>query len=116
MLADDLTEDILLNPDSSLWVKRMGEGFSCVGEIPPVQAASALSTLAAWRKTVLNHEHPILETELPIDGSRFEGIVAPVVRQPVFAIRLRPRRIFQLDEYESRGILTTFRRKIDLSG
>jgi type IV secretion system protein VirB11 len=55
---------------------------------------------------VLNHEHPILETELPIDGSRFEGIVSPVVRRPVFAIRLRPRRIFQLDEYERRGILT----------
>jgi type IV secretion system protein VirB11 len=54
----------------------------------------------------LNHEHPILETELPIDGSRFEGIVSPVVRRPVFAIRLRPRRIFSLDDYEADGILT----------
>ena len=47
-----------------------------------------------------------LETELPIDGSRFEGIVSPVVRRPVFAIRLRPRKIFSLDDYESDGILT----------
>jgi hypothetical protein len=74
-------------------------------EVPPAQAASALSTIAAWRGTVLNHEHPILETELPIDGSRFEGIVSPVVRRPIFAIRLRPRRIFPLEEYESAGIL-----------
>jgi type IV secretion system protein VirB11 len=29
-----------------------------------------------------------------------------VVRQPVFAIRLRPRKIFSLDDYESDGILT----------
>ncbi len=58
--------------------------------MPAAQAASALGTIAAWRGTVLNHEHPILETELPIDGSRFEGIVSPVVRRPVFAIRLRP--------------------------
>ena len=105
-LADDRTEDILLNPDSSLWVKRMGEGFTCIGEMSPSAAASALGTVAAWRGTVLNHEHPILETELPIDGSRFEGIVAPVVRRPIFAIRLRPKRIFSLEEYETNQILS----------
>ncbi len=106
LLDDDLTEDILLNPDGSLWVKHMGQGFSRIGEMPAAQAASALGTIAAWRGTVLNHEHPILETELPIDGSRFEGIVSPVVRRPVFAIRLRPRKIFSLDDYEADGILT----------
>jgi len=106
LLADDSTEDILLNPDSTLWVKRMGEGFVQVGEMPPTAAASALGTVAAWRGTVLNHEHPILETELPIDGSRFEAIVPPVVRRPVFAIRLRPKRILTLEDYESRQILT----------
>jgi type IV secretion system protein TrbB len=106
LLYDPLTEDILLNPDGSLWVKQMGQGFSRIGEMPAAQAASALGTIAAWRGTVLNHEHPILETELPIDGSRFEGIVSPVVRRPVFAIRLRPRKIFSLDDYEADGILT----------
>jgi type IV secretion system protein VirB11 len=100
------TEDILLNPDSSLWVKRLAEGFVRFGHMAPAQAASALGTIAAWRGTVLNHDRPILETELPLDGSRFEGIVPPVARQPVFAIRLRPRKIFTLDDYESTGILT----------
>jgi type IV secretion system protein VirB11 len=32
--------------------------------------------------------------------------VSPVVRRPVFAIRLRPRKIFSLDDYEADGILT----------
>jgi type IV secretion system protein VirB11 len=105
-LMDDATEDILLNPDSSLWVKRMGEGFCRVGEMSPASAASALGTVAAWRSTVLNHEHPILETELPIDGSRFEAIVPPVVRRPVFAIRLRPKRVFSLQDYEANQIIT----------
>ena len=105
-LADDRTEDILLNPDSSVWVKRMGEGFSRIGEMSAAAAASALGTVAAWRGTVLNHERPILETELPIDGSRFEALVPPVVRKPVFAIRLRPRRIFTLQDYEAGQILT----------
>src|SRR5229473_8462260 len=106
LLGDERTEDIVLNPDSSLWAKRVGEGFVRFGNMAPARAASALGTIAAWRGTVLNHEHPILETELPIDGSRFESITAPVVRQPVFAIRLRPRRIFSLDEYEAGGIVT----------
>lgn len=106
LLADDYTEDILLNPDSTLWIKRMGEGFRKFGQMPPAQAASALGTIAAWRGTVLNHEHPILETELPIDGSRFEGIVPPVVRHPIFAIRLRPRKIFTLGDYEADRIIT----------
>jgi Flp pilus assembly CpaF family ATPase len=106
LLADPRTEDILLNPDSSLWTKRLGEGFTHAGEMSPTQAISALSTIAAWRGTILNHQNPILETELPIDGSRFEGIVSPVVRKPVFAIRLRPRKIFTLADYETSGILT----------
>lgn len=105
-LADPRTEDIVLNPDSLLWVKRFGEGFYPIGEMPPAQAASALHTIAAWRGTTLDEEQPILETELPLDESRFEGLIAPVVRQPVFAIRLRPRRIFTLKDYARAGILT----------
>jgi type IV secretion system protein TrbB len=78
LLEDGRAEDVVLNPGSSLWVKRMGEGFVRFGWMVP-----------ACRETILNHEHPILEAELPIDGSRFEGISAPIVCQPVFAIRLR---------------------------
>ncbi len=54
----------------------------------------------------MNHDRPILETELPLDGSRFEAIVSPVVRNPIFAIRLRPRQIFTLADYENAGIIT----------
>lgn len=106
-LADERTEDIVLNPDSSLWLKQMGSGFREIGVMSSAQAASALNTIAAWKGTVMNHERPILETELPLDGSRFEGIVSPIVRRPVFAIRLRPRKVFSLDDYERAGILTT---------
>src|ERR1700678_2246047 len=106
LLSHDRTEDIVLNPDSTLWVKQMGQGFQQVGVMPPAQAASALNTIAAWKGTVMNHDHPIIETELPLDGSRFEGIISPIVRHPVFAIRLRPKKIFSLSEYEQAGILT----------
>jgi type IV secretion system protein VirB11 len=106
-LADDRTEDIVLNPDSRIWIKRQGAGFQIAGEMPSAQAHAAIGTIAAQKGTVVNYDRPLLEAELPIDGSRFEGIVPPVTSRPVFAIRLRPRRIFTLDEYERSGILSS---------
>jgi type IV secretion system protein VirB11 len=105
-LNDSRTEDILLNADSTLWVKRTHGDFEVVGKMTSAQALSAFGTIAAIRDTVINHEYPILETELPTDGSRFEGLIPPVVRQPVFAIRQRPRCVFALTDYETAGILT----------
>ncbi len=106
LLESPEVEDIVLNPDSRLWVRRLGGSFEPMGQMCAAQAASAINTIAAWKGTTVNHERPILETELPLDGSRFEGIISPVVRRPIFAIRLRPRRIFTLDEYERDGILS----------
>lgn len=59
LLLDERVEDILLNPDSALWVKRMGRDFTKVGAMAAETALSALSTSAAWRGTVLNHDNPI---------------------------------------------------------
>jgi type IV secretion system protein VirB11 len=105
-LADEGTEDICLNPDGRLWSKRMSEQFTCIGRMLPIHALSAMGTIAAQRGTSINHDHPILETELPLDGSRFEGLVSPVVRNPVFAVRMRPRKIFSLEDYEKAQIVT----------
>src|SRR4051794_6342325 len=106
-LDDARTEDIVLNPDGRLWVKRQGMGFAIAGEMFAPQAQAAIGTIAAQRGTVANYDRPILETELPVDGSRFEGIVPPVVRRPIFAIRLRPRKVFTLEDYEAGQILST---------
>jgi hypothetical protein len=107
LLVDEDAEDILLNPDSSLCVKRRGFPSVRTGTLSPATGAFALGTVAAWRGTVLNHDHPILETELPLDGSRFEGVVAPVVRPSVFAIRLPPRKVVTLDDDETPWSLTS---------
>src|SRR2546422_707365 len=91
-LSDHRTEDICLNPGGRLWANRQGDGWKQIGELSGTQAYAAMGTIATQRGTVVNYDRPILETELPIDGSRFEGLVPPVVPKPAFAIRLRPRR------------------------
>ena len=105
-LRDPSTEDIVLNPDGKLWVKTVGQSFRTFGTMPPSQALSAFGTLAAIKGTVIHHDQPVLETDLPIDGSRFQALIQPVVSSPVFAIRCRPKKVFTLDDYETAKILS----------
>jgi type IV secretion system protein VirB11 len=90
-----------------LWVYRQGEGFFQVGQMCEDQAYSVVGTIASCRRTVINHDHAILETELSLNGARFEALVPDVVTGPVFAIRMRPQGIFTLDDYKAAGILTS---------
>lgn len=65
LLDDDAVEDIVLNPDATLWVKQMGSGFTRIGQMSGSQAVCAMNTIASMRSMVLNYERPVLETELP---------------------------------------------------
>lgn len=106
-LQNPKTEDVLLNPDGMLWAKRAGEGFVELGSYNQQNAISAMGTIAAWHETVINYERPIVECELPVDGSRFEGLIRPVVSGPTFAIRTKAQRIYTLGEYSQAGITST---------
>jgi type IV secretion system protein TrbB len=106
LLAEEGVEDILLKPDSSLLAERRSVGSVRTETLSPPTAASPSVTAAAWCGTVLNHDHPILETELPLDSSSLEGVVDPLVRHPVSAIRLRSRKVFRLADDGAAGVLT----------
>jgi len=54
---------------------------------------------------VATRETPIVEGEFPLDGSRFEGLLPPVVSSPAFTIRKKPPTIFTLDDYVRKGIV-----------
>ncbi len=98
--------EIMLNPDGQLWVERFGQPMEPVGEMSPSQAESLMATIASGLNTVITRENPILECELPLDGSRFEALIPPVVSAPVFTIRKKASKVFTLDEYVEAGIMT----------
>jgi type IV secretion system protein VirB11 len=50
-------------------------------------------------------ETPIVEGELPLDGSRFEGVIPPIVSQASFTIRKKAGRVFTLEEYAAAGTM-----------
>lgn len=105
-LDDPQVIEILLNDDSSLWLDKLGVGMEKIGTIDPVRAMSIVSTVAAMLDTVVTPDRPILECELPIDGSRFEALIPPLVKNPTFAMRKRALLIFTLDDYVSKGIIS----------
>ena len=63
-------------------------------------------TIASMRKTTITDRHPVLETNLPVWGSRFAGIIEPVVTAPTFVIRQPSAQRFGLKDYEQAGILS----------
>lgn len=100
--------EIMLNPDGSLWVERLGDGIELVeSNFSPTRAEGLIGTIAAHYRTAVTRENPIIECELPLDGSRFEAMIPPVVSAPCFTIRRKATRIFTLDDYVETNIMTS---------
>lgn len=105
-LTDPRTVEIMLNPDGCLWQERLGEGMRRIGAVRPAKAEAIIKTVAAALDQVVNKAHPLVEGELPLDGSRFAGQLPPIVSAPTFAIRKRAIAVFTLDQYVEAGIMT----------
>lgn len=110
-LDDPNVIEIMLNPDSSLWIEKLGQPMEHVGEMAPIQAKSLMATVATVLKTTIDAQNPILECELPLDGSRFEALLPPIVAAPVFTIRKKALKVYTLDEYVDQGVLTQGQRQ-----
>lgn len=97
--------EIMLNPCGSLWLERFGEPMRHVGTLSPEQGRQVVSLVASALGTTITRETPVVEGELPLDGSRFEGTDCPIAPGPSFTIRKKPSTIFTLDDYVEKGIL-----------
>ena len=106
-LEDPEVIEIMLNPDGSLWIERYGQDHERIGEIALAQSRLILSQVASALELTVNAEHPIVEGEFPLDGSRFEGTFPPIVGPgPSFSLRKKASRIFTLEEYRAAGSIT----------
>jgi P-type conjugative transfer ATPase TrbB len=105
-LADPETVEIVLNADGILWQERLGEPLRQIGTMTATAADAAMRSLAAYHHTTITRESPSIECELPLDGSRFAGQIAPIVSSPTFAVRKRASRVFTLQQYVDAGVLT----------
>ncbi len=105
-LNDPKTVEVMLNADGRLWQERLGESMHCIGSISNARAESIIKTVAGFHGKEVTRFKPMLEGELPLDGSRFAGQLPPIVSSPTFAIRKKALSVFTLDEYVESGIMT----------
>jgi type IV secretion system protein VirB11 len=104
-LADPKTVEII-NADGKLWQERLGEKMFQIGTVSSSRAESIIKTIAGYHGKEITKGRPLLECELPLDGSRFAGQFPPIVSAPTFAIRKKAVAIFTLDQYVSDLSLT----------
>ena len=97
-LQDKEVIEIMLNDDGTLWIEKTTQEMEYLG-VPNINAKAFIGTIASYLGTTITPENPIIECELPIDGSRFEALIPPVVAKPVFTIRKKALKIFTLKDY-----------------
>lgn len=107
LLTDDGVIELMLNQDGRLWSDRLGIGRQDTGHtITPQDAERIIRLVATGTGAECNESKPLLSAELPGTGSRFQGVLPPIVPAPVFTIRKKALLIFTLDDYVSQGIMT----------
>jgi P-type conjugative transfer ATPase TrbB len=111
MLDDANVIEIMLNPDGTLWVERLGEPMQPFGQMKPSQSESLMGTVASTLRTQITAQNPILECELPLDGSRFEALIPPIVSGPTFTIRKKAVKVFTLTDYVESSIMSLGQRE-----
>lgn len=105
-LNDPGTIELMLNTDGKLWQEKIGQPMIHIGDITPTRAESIIKTIAGFHGKEITRLSPLLECEIPLDGSRFAGQIPPVVTAPIFAIRKKAIKIFTLDDYLHDEIMT----------
>ncbi len=105
-LNDPRTVELMVNADGRVWQERLGERMRCIGEMRPSQTQAIIETIAGYHGKEVTHKTPLIEGELPLDGSRFAGQLPPVVPFPTFSIRKRAIAVYTLSQYIESGIMT----------
>jgi type IV secretion system protein VirB11 len=105
-LLHPATVEVSVNPDGTVWSERQGEKMRKIGRISPACAEAVVRAVAAALGVTVTRHNPIVEGELPIDGSRFAGQIPPVVSCAAFSIRKKAVAVYSLSDYVRDGIMS----------
>ncbi len=105
-LLDSETIELMLNPSGDIYLEKLGQDMHKICRMRESEAEEFIRKIAGYLKKTVTVDQPILEGVLPLDDSRFEGLIPPVVAHPAFSIRRRAVRVFTLADYVDSGIMT----------
>ena len=107
LLESETVSEIMVNPDSSVWIEEDGQIQLLSGiHFEDGALQTGLEVIANRFGKKLDADSPILNLRLP-DGSRMAAMIPPVVNpRPLMTIRKFTSRNFCLDDLVGRGMLT----------
>jgi pilus assembly protein CpaF len=107
LLEADTVSEIMVNPDSSVWIEENGQIQSLPGiRFDDGALQTGLEVIANRFGKKLDADSPILNLRLP-DGSRMAAMIPPVVNpRPLMTIRRFTARNFTLADLIQTGMLT----------
>jgi pilus assembly protein CpaF len=108
LLEADTVSEIMVNPDSSVWIEENGQIQSLPGiRFDDGALQTGLEVIANRFGKKLDADSPILNLRLP-DGSRMAAMIPPVVNpRPLMTIRRFTTRNFTLADLIQTGMLTS---------
>src|SRR3546814_8404339 len=78
-LADPAVIEVMVNPDGSLRLDRLGEGRVDTGErLKAAEVERIIRLVASHLRVEVRAGNPVISAELPETGERFEGLLPPV--------------------------------------
>lgn len=102
-IEDPDINEIMLNPDGSLWIDSVTDGMIRVSTLLTEKSIAIINGIAGLHDFVVNQDHPRLEAQLPIfkalKGERFTAQVPPIVDAPCFTIRKRSEVVYTFEDY-----------------
>lgn len=113
---DPDTVEIMVNPDQRIFCERLGRDVEEIGIANPSFVRSIIDLVSGYHNQIVNADNPICEAEFPVDGSRFEGTIPPIVSGPSFTLRKKALMIFTLDDYVKSGTMTKAQAEIIRKG
>jgi type IV secretion system protein VirB11 len=106
-LADPVVIEVMVNPDGSLRLDRLGEGRVDTGVRMGAPEVERIIRLVASHVRIEAHAgNPVVSAELPETGERFEGLLPPVSTAPCFSIRKPAAKVYTLEHYVADRILS----------
>ncbi len=106
-LADPAVIEVMVNPDGSLRLDRLGQGRVDTGaRLGAPEVERIIRLVASHIRVEVHAENPVVSAELPETGERFEGILPPVSTAPCFSIRKPAAKVYTLADYIAERILS----------
>ena len=113
LLKEDDIIELYTNNDRKIWVDTLSKGRYFTGKyMEASESMRIIQSVADYTDKIVDKTCPFISAELPGTGSRFQGVIPPIVDNPVFNIRKKGIKIFTLDDYVKSGSLTVNQKEI----